>query len=240
KDIPYRIYGGLSFYQRKEIKDVLAYLRLIVNTKDEEALKRIINFPSRGIGATTMDRLTIAANHYNRSIYEVIENIAKINININRGIQTKLTNFLNMIKSFRVTSQSKDAFEMAELVAKKTGLLREMKKDGTPEGITRVENIEELLNGIQDFVEGQKEVADATGSLQEFLEDVALITDLDKDTADEDRVSLMTIHLAKGLEFPYVYIVGLEEDLFPSALSMNTRAELEEERRLFYVALTRA
>ncbi len=240
KDIPYRIYGGLSFYQRKEIKDVLAYLRLIVNTKDEEALKRIINFPSRGIGATTMDRLTIAANHYNRSIYEVIENIAKINININRGIQTKLTNFLNMIKSFRVTSQSKDAFEMAELVAKKTGLLREMKKDGTPEGITRVENIEELLNGIQDFVEGQKEVADATGSLQEFLEDVALITDLDKDTADEDRVSLMTIHLAKGLEFPYVYIVGLEEDLFPSALSMNTRAELEEERRLFYVAITRA
>lgn len=240
KDIPYRIYGGLSFYQRKEIKDVLAYLRLIVNPKDEEALKRVINFPARGIGTTTLDRLTIAANHYGRSIFEVMENIARIDLKINRGIQQKLINFVNMIKSFQITAQNENAFQVAEEVTRKTGLLQEMKKDGTPEGIMRVENIEELLNGIKDFVEEQKELADATGSLDEFLEDIALITDLDRETDDEDRVSLMTIHLAKGLEFPYVYIVGMEEDLFPSAMSMNTRAELEEERRLFYVALTRA
>lgn len=240
KDIPYKIYGGLSFYQRKEIKDVLAYLRLLINPQDEEALKRIVNFPARGIGATTMDRLVLAANHYNRSIFEVIEHIDRIDLKINKGIRNKLTNFLNMIKSFQITARRENAFVVAEEVTKKTGLLREMKKDGTPEGIMRVENIEELLNGIKDFVEEQKENPETTGSLAEFLEDVALITDLDRDISDEDRVSLMTIHLAKGLEFPFVYIVGMEEDLFPSAMSMNTRAELEEERRLFYVALTRA
>ena len=240
KDIPYRIYGGLSFYQRKEIKDVLAYLRLIINPKDEESLKRVINYPSRGIGQTTLDKLTLAANHYKRTIFEIIENIGKLDLQINKGTQTKLTNFVNMIKSFQVQNENLNAFEITEIVAKKTGLLQEFKKDGTPEGIARIENIEELLNGISDFVEGQKELVDATGSLSEFMEDVALATDLDKETADEDRVALMTSHLAKGLEFPYVYIVGLEEDLFPSAMSMNTRSELEEERRLFYVALTRA
>ncbi|MBZ9627841.1 UvrD-helicase domain-containing protein [Psychroflexus sp. CAK1W] len=240
KDIPYRIYGGLSFYQRKEIKDVLAYLRLIINPKDEESLKRVINYPSRGIGQTTLDKLTLAANHYKRTIFEIIENIAKLDLKINRGTQTKLVNFVNMIKSFQIQNEKLNALEITEIVAKKTGLLQEFKKDGTPEGIARIENIEELLNGISDFVEGQKELVDATGSLSEFMEDVALATDLDKETADEDRVALMTIHLAKGLEFPYVYIVGLEEDLFPSAMSMNTRSELEEERRLFYVALTRA
>ncbi len=240
RDIKYRIYGGLSFYQRKEIKDVLAYLRLIINPKDEEALKRIINYPARGIGATTVDKLVVAANHYDRSIFEVIENLDRINLKINSGTKTRLENFMNMIKSFQVTNQAADAFVLAEMVAKKTGLVQELKKDGTPEGIARIENIEELLNGIRDFVEGQKELADETGSLAEFLEDVALATDLDQDTGDDDRVALMTIHLAKGLEFPYVYIVGMEEDLFPSGMSMNTRAELEEERRLFYVALTRA
>ncbi|MDT7830359.1 3'-5' exonuclease [Pricia sp. S334] len=240
RDIPYRIYGGLSFYQRKEIKDVLSYLRLIINPKDEEALKRVINFPARGIGQTTMERLTLAANHYDRSIFEVIENLDKINLKINSGTQRKLEDFTNMIKSFQIMNENTDAFTLAEHVAKKSGLLLEFKKDGTPEGIGKMENIEELLNGIKDFVEGQKELADATGGLSEFLEDVALATDLDKDTGDDDRVALMTIHLAKGLEFPYVYIVGMEEDLFPSAMSMNTRSELEEERRLFYVALTRA
>ena len=240
RDIPYRIYGGLSFYQRKEIKDVLAYLRLIINPKDEEALKRVINFPARGIGQTTVDKLVVAANHYNRSIFEVVDNINKIELKINSGTKNKLHNFATMIKSFQITSESADAFVLAEHVAKKTGILLEFKKDGTPEGIARMENIEELLNGIQDFVEGQKEIDEATGSISEFLEDVALATDLDKDTGDDDRVALMTIHLAKGLEFPYVYIVGMEEDLFPSAMSMNTRSELEEERRLFYVALTRA
>ncbi|WP_010516642.1 ATP-dependent helicase [Croceivirga radicis] len=240
RDIPYRIYGGLSFYQRKEIKDVLAYLRLIINPKDEEALKRVINFPARGIGSTTVDKLTVAANHYGRSIFEVMENLDRINLKINSGTQRKLGDFVTMIKSFQIMNEAADAFALAEHVAKKTGLLLEFKKDGTPEGIARMENIEELLNGVKDFVEGQKEVADATGSLTEFLEDVALATDMDKDTEDDDRVALMTIHLAKGLEFPYVYIVGMEEDLFPSAMSMNTRSELEEERRLFYVALTRA
>ena len=240
KDIPYRIYGGLSFYQRKEIKDVLSYLRLLVNPKDEEALKRVINYPTRGIGQTTVDRLTLAANHYKRSIFEVIENLDRIDLKINKGTKNKLENFSNMIKSFQVLNQTADAFVVAETVAKKTGLLQELKKDGTPEGIARIENIEELLNGVRDFVEGQKELADATGSLAEFLEDVALATDMDKDTGDEDRVALMTIHLAKGLEFPFVYIVGMEEDLFPSAMSMNSRTDLEEERRLFYVALTRA
>ncbi|RIV33043.1 ATP-dependent DNA helicase [Flagellimonas lutimaris] len=240
RDIPYRIYGGLSFYQRKEIKDVLAYLRLIINTKDEEALKRVINFPTRGIGQTTVDKLLVAANHYGRSIYEVMEHLDKLNLNINAGTKRKLTDFVTMIKSFQIMNEGSDAFTLAEHVAKKTGLLLEFKKDGTPEGIAKMENIEELLNGIKDFVEGQKEIADATGSLTEFLEDVALATDMDKDIGDDDRVALMTIHLAKGLEFPYVYIVGMEEDLFPSAMSMNTRSELEEERRLFYVALTRA
>jgi DNA helicase-2/ATP-dependent DNA helicase PcrA len=240
RDIPYRIYGGLSFYQRKEIKDVLSYLRLVINPKDEEALKRIINFPARGIGGTTIDKLVVAANHYNRSIFEVMENIDKIDLKINSGTKRKLGDFVTMIKSFQIMNESADAFILAEHVAKKTGILLEFKKDGTPEGIGKMENIEELLNGIKDFVEGQKELDEATGSISEFLEDVALATDLDKDTGDDDRVALMTIHLAKGLEFPYVYIVGMEEDLFPSGMSMSTRSELEEERRLFYVALTRA
>jgi DNA helicase-2/ATP-dependent DNA helicase PcrA len=240
KDMPYRIYGGLSFYQRKEVKDVLAYLRLIVNSKDEESLKRVINYPTRGIGQTTLDKLILAANHYKRSIFEIIENIHKLDLPINKGIQTKLVNFINMIKSFKVIAEKQNAFELTETVIRKTGLLQEFKKDGTPEGISRVENLEELLNGIRDFVEGQNEIEDANGSLSEFLEDVALATDFDNEKGDDNRVSLMTVHLAKGLEFPYVFIVGMEEDLFPSAMSMNTRSELEEERRLFYVALTRA
>ncbi len=240
RDIPYRIYGGLSFYQRKEIKDLLSYLRLIINIKDEEALKRVINYPARGIGQTTVERLSVAANHYGRSIIEVIENLDKINLKINAGTKRKLEDFVTMIKSFQILNETADAFTLAEHVAKKTAILLELKKDGTPEGIARMDNIEELLNGIRDFVEGQREVADAKGDIGEFLEDVALATDLDNDTGDDDRVALMTIHLAKGLEFPCVYIVGMEEDLFPSGMSMNTRSELEEERRLFYVALTRA
>lgn len=241
RGLDYRIYGGLSFYQRKEIKDVLSYLRIIINPADEEALKRIINFPGRGIGQTTLDRLIIAANEHNKSIFEILKHIHELPININAGTKTKLQNFTTMIESFKVMSQSANAFDLAEHVCKVSGLIQEFKKDGTPEGISRMENIEELLNGIKDFVEGQQELADSTGSIAEFLEDVALATDLDNEEGeDSDKVALMTIHLAKGLEFPYVYIVGLEEDLFPSAMSMNTRDELEEERRLFYVALTRA
>jgi DNA helicase-2/ATP-dependent DNA helicase PcrA len=240
RDIPYRIYGGLSFYQRKEIKDVLSYLRIIINPADEEALKRIINFPPRGIGQTTIDKLIVAANGYKQSIFEVLDHINALEINVNSGTKRKLEDFVTLIKSYQVLNQTADVFELAEHVTRTSGLIREFNKDGTPEGITRMENIEELLNGMKDFVEGQKELADTTGSLAEFLEDVALATDLDADKGDSDHVALMTIHLAKGLEFPYVYIVGLEEDLFPSAMSMNTRSELEEERRLFYVALTRA
>lgn len=240
RDIPYRIYGGLSFYQRKEIKDVLCYLRLVINPKDEEALIRVINYPARGIGNTTIEKLTVAANHYKRSIFEVMEHIDKIDLKLTSGTKSKLQDFVTMIKSFQVINENQDAFYLADHVTKKTGLVQELKKDATPEGIARIENIEELLNGIKDFIEGQKEIDGARGALSEFLEDVALATDLDKDTGDDDRVALMTIHLAKGLEFPYVFIVGLEEDLFPSAMSLNTRSELEEERRLFYVALTRA
>jgi len=241
RGLDYRIYGGLSFYQRKEIKDVLSYLRLIINPADEEALKRIINFPGRGIGQTTIDRLIVSANEHNKSIFEILKHLHQLPININGGTKTKLQNFTTMIESFQVMSKTTNAFDLAEHVCKASGLIQEFKKDGTPEGITRLENIEELLNGIKDFVEGQQELADSTGSLAEFLEDVALATDLDNEEGDDsDKVALMTIHLAKGLEFPYVYIVGLEEDLFPSAMSMSSRSELEEERRLFYVALTRA
>ena len=240
RDIPYRIYGGLSFYQRKEIKDVLSYLRLVINPKDEEALMRVINYPARGIGDSTIEKLTVAANHYGRTVFEVMENIDRIDLKLNSGTKNKLTDFVTMIKSFQVINETQDAFYLSDHVAKKTGLIQELKKDATPEGIARIENIEELLNGIRDFIEGQKEIDGARGALSEFMEDVALATDLDKDTGDDDRVALMTIHLAKGLEFPHVFIVGMEEDLFPSAMSMNTRSELEEERRLFYVALTRA
>jgi DNA helicase-2/ATP-dependent DNA helicase PcrA len=240
RDIPYRIYGGLSFYQRKEIKDVLCYLRLVINPKDEEALVRVINYPARGIGDTTIEKLTVAANHYKRSVFEVMENIDKIDLKLNSGTKQKLEDFVTMIKSFQVINEQQDAFVLTEHVAKKTGLIQELKKDGTPEGIARIENIETLMGGIKDFIEGQREIDGARGALSEFLEDVALATDLDRDTGDDDRVALMTIHLAKGLEFPYVFVVGMEEDLFPSAMSLNTRSELEEERRLFYVALTRA
>lgn len=240
KDIPYRIYGGLSFYQRKEVKDVLAYLRLVLNPKDEEALKRIINYPARGIGDTTLDKLIVAANHYQRSIFEVMKNIDKTNIKVGSAIRSRLLDFVMMIESFQVSNQASDAFEIAELVTKKTGLYQELKKDGTPEGIARIENIEELLNGIRDFVEEQKQLEEGNASLATFMEDVALATDMDSDKGDDDRVALMTVHLAKGLEFPVVYIVGMEEGLFPSSMNFNTRSELEEERRLFYVALTRA
>ena len=241
RDIPYRIYGGLSFYQRKEIKDLLAYMRLIVNPKDEESLKRVINFPSRGIGQATLDKLIIGAKNHGISLFETVQNAPKLNLSLNAGTLKKLESFANLILSLQIENQNSNAFEISDKVTKKSGLVLELKKDGTPEGVSKIENIEELLNGIRDFVEGQKELAGAKGSLSEFLEDVALATDFDNEKeSDSDSVYLMTIHLSKGLEFPVVFIVGLEEDLFPSALSLSTRSELEEERRLFYVAMTRA
>ncbi len=241
RDIPYRVFGGLSFYQRKEIKDILAYLRILVNPKDEESLKRIINFPGRGIGQTTIDKLIIGAKEHQITLFEVIQACNSLPLGLNAGTQNKLQQFYTLIHSLQIENENANAFEIADKVIKRTGMINELKKDGTPEGVARIENIEELLNGIRDFTEGQLEIADATGSLTEFLEDVALATDFDNDKDEHaDRVSLMTVHLAKGLEFTNVFIVGMEEDLFPSALSLNTRSELEEERRLFYVALTRA
>ena len=240
RNIPYRIYGGTSFYQRKEIKDVTAYLRLILNSADEEALKRVINFPGRGIGQTTIDRLVVVANETGKTIFGLLKEIDTITININNGTKNKLKDFVTLIESYQVLNQTANAFDLAEHVTKTSGLIREFNKDGTPEGVMRLENVEELLNGIKDFVEGQLEIADSKDDLAEFLEDVALATDLDGDKGDPNHVALMTIHSSKGLEFNHVFVVGLEEDLFPSAMSMNTRSELEEERRLFYVALTRA
>ena len=240
KGIPFRIYGGLSFYQRKEIKDILAYLRLVINPKDDEALRRIINFPARGIGNTTMDKVLLAADHYKVALFDIVENVSKIDIKLNQGTKRKLEEFALKIRSFQALAKEKDAFELTDYIIKNTGLLQEYRKDITPEGLSRVENIQELMNAIQDFIDAQKEEPDADISLTFYLQDVALFTDLDKNDDDPNKVTLMTVHMAKGLEFPYIYIVGMEEDLFPSGMSVNTRSELEEERRLFYVALTRA
>jgi len=240
KNIDYKIYGGISFYQRKEIKDILSYLRILINPNDEEALKRIINYPARGIGATTIDKLTIAANHYKKSIFDIIKYIDKIDLKINSGTKNKLQNFMNMILRLQIEAKTKNAFEIAEIVVKQTQLIKDLEKDGTPETVSKVENVQELLNGIKDFITDKIEQGE-DASLTSFLEDVALATDFDaKKDNEKPSISLMTIHQSKGLEYLYVYIVGLEENLFPSAMSMNTRSELEEERRLFYVALTRA
>ena len=187
-----------------------------------------------------MNKLVVAAQEHNLSLFEVTDQANHLPLQIHAGAKTKLVNFATLIKSFQVANANQTAFETADMVTKKTGLVQELKKEGTPEAINRVENIEELLNGIRDFVDGQREIVDAKGSLVEFLADVALATDFDNEITDENSVSLMTVHLAKGLEFPHVFIVGMEDDLFPSAMNMNSRAELEEERRLFYVALTRA
>jgi len=240
KGIDYKIYGGISFYQRKEIKDILSYLRILINPNDEEAFKRIINYPARGIGATTIDKLTIAANHYKKSIFEIVKYIDKIDISINSGTKNKLQNFMNMMLRLQIESQTKNAFEIAEIVIKQAQLIKDLEKEGTPESVSKVENVQELLNGIKDFITDKIEQGE-DASLTTFLEDVALATDFDSNKDDDKpSVSLMTIHQSKGLEYMYVYIVGLEENLFPSAMSMNTRSELEEERRLFYVAITRA
>ena len=240
RNIPYRVYGGLSFYQRKEIKDVLAYLRLIINENDEEAFKRVINFPTRGIGQTTINKLVIAANNLNISLYNLCKELDKSDVNISSGIKLKIINFINIIETFKISAKTKNAFDIANEVVNDTGIIKTYSALTSIEDQAKIQNIEEMLNGIKDFVEIQKEIPESTGSISEFLEDVALATDLDKDDQDTNKVALMTIHLAKGLEFPIVYIVGLEENLFPSAMNLNSRNDLEEERRLFYVALTRA
>lgn len=241
KNIPYRIYGGLSFYQRKEVKDLLAYIRLTINSNDEEAFRRVINYPKRGIGDTTVEKLTVAANHHGVSVWEICGNLTYYPTGLNKPTQTKIQDFVTKINSFKVLAQKSGAFELATHIAKTSGLLRELSEDKTPEGISRTENIQELLNSVKEFTENQKEIEDGDPTIAGFMEDVALLTDADNDKdEDNNKVSLMTIHLAKGLEFPIVFIVGMEESLFPSMMSMGSRADLEEERRLFYVALTRA
>ena len=240
RNIPYRVYGGLSFYQRKEIKDVLAYLRLIINENDEEAFKRVINFPTRGIGQTTINKLVVQANTTNVSLFSLCKDLDRIEVNISTAIKSKVSNFINLIESFKISARTKNAFDIANEVVNNTGIIKTYSALTSIEDQAKIQNIEEMLNGIKDFVEIQKEIPESTGSISEFLEDVALATDLDKDDQDTNKVALMTIHLAKGLEFPIVYIVGLEENLFPSAMNLNSRNDLEEERRLFYVALTRA
>ncbi len=247
-NIPYRIYGGLSFYKRKEIKDMLAYYRLVINNRDEEALLRIINYPARGIGKTSCERLALEADRSKTSICEVIERMPDRLIDIPMPTQKKMNDFMVMIKSFSIQLKTRNAYELAREIASAAGILKELHEDKSPEGISRFENIEELLNAIHDFSEQQERLSltaenleNVPRTLDEFMQEVALLTDADTpDSEDPDHVSLMTIHAAKGLEFPYVYIVGMEENLFPSIQSLNSRADLEEERRLFYVALTRA
>ena len=248
-NIPYRIFGGLSFYQRKEIKDLLAYFRLTCNPQDEEALKRIINYPARGIGQTTIEKLVVQSSELKTSIWDLLTAfpergdttmLTQAASGIHGGTRKSLGDFVTMIQSYRTMLESHSAYALAEHIARTSGILKEFYTDRTPEGISRYENIQELLNGIKEFSDNPE--ADVPRTLPDFLIDVALLTDADKsdDPNDNDRVSLMTIHSAKGLEFPFVYVVGLEEDLFPNQMSMNSRQELEEERRLFYVAITRA
>ena len=237
KNIPYRVYGGLSFYQRKEIKDVLAYLRLLINNDDEQAFKRIINFPARGIGLTTLNKISIEAKKKSVSDYTYLKDYSKSSTILNNSTKNKLLDFVVMIESIKVKIESLDVFEITKEVLKQSGLYNLYKNDESMEGVNRIQNIEELLNGIKDFVENNDK---NQVSVSTFLQDVALATDQDNESNDKNKVALMTIHLAKGLEFPFVYIVGLEENLFPSAMNLNSRTELEEERRLFYVALTRA
>lgn len=319
QNIAYRIFGGLSFYQRKEIKDLLAYYRLAINSNDEESLKRIINYPARGIGDTTIDRIIVAANDHNISLWRVIENINEFDIGLNSGAKAKVDEFTVMIKSFSAMLQTHSAYDLGQYIAVHSGILRDLYADKSPEGVSRHENIQELLNGLKEFTESEIDINDigaeittekqdagdenqelriknqergdeeqdvrsrkqaeeqelkesgidtaingllfsfdeqkadienptveitgTTPTLDLFMRDIALMTDADKKTEteeDRNKVSLMTIHAAKGLEFPYVYVVGLEENLFPSQMSLTERADLEEERRLFYVAITRA
>jgi len=247
-NLDYKIYGGLSFYQRKEIKDLISYFRLAVNNKDEEALKRIINYPKRGIGANTIGKAMLCANENDTSLWDVLSNQNKFGLKINSGTSKKINDFIVLIKNFSIKVENTDAFELADEISKLSGLNNDLLIDNSVEGKVRYENIQELLNGIKEFSETSKEntdkddpAKDTFATLSDFLIDVALLTNADNEKEeDKDKITLMTIHSAKGLEFPYVFIVGVEENLFPSQLSLGSRSELEEERRLFYVALTRA
>ena len=240
--IPYRIYGGLSFYQRKEIKDVIAYFRLIANPNDEEAFKRIINYPARGIGDTTVGKIIQTAQAYGVSLWQVIKEPGLFPMDVSKGTMTKLQNFRQLIEGWIERLQTEDAYTLGHDIIMNSGISKDIYSGRNPEDLSRQENLEEFLGGMQDFVESRKEedMGDEV-YLPDFLQEVALLTDLDSDEGDSnDKVVLMTIHAAKGLEFPTVFVVGLEENIFPSPMCTNSMRELEEERRLLYVAITRA
>ena len=241
ENIPYRIYGGLSFYQRKEIKDIIAYFRVVANPDDEEALKRIINYPTRGIGDTTVSKISACAMRNQTSLWNVICNPVHCGLDVNKGTLTKLQHFRELISSF-IDHVEMDAYELGTEIIKGSGISADLYSDSTPEAVSRQENLEEFLSGMQDFVQGRKEEGrEQEVSLTDFLQEVSLLTDLDSEgEEDAHRVILMTVHSAKGLEFPTVFVVGLEENIFPSPMCTTSKRELEEERRLLYVAITRA
>ena len=241
KNIPYHIYGGLSFYQRKEIKDIIAYFRLAVNPNDEEAFKRVLNYPARGIGDTTLNKLVDAANRHKVSLWTVVNEPLAYGVDINKGTHTKLQGFRALIAGFVEAVPQKNAFELGKEIVFQSGIGREITQDRSPENLSRQENVEELMNGIHDFCATRQEEGNTHWLLSDYLSEVSLLTDQDSDRdADLPKVTLMTIHSAKGLEFRNVFVVGLEENLFPGASAASSYKELEEERRLFYVALTRA
>jgi DNA helicase-2/ATP-dependent DNA helicase PcrA len=238
-NIPYKVYGSLSFYQRKEIKDILGYFRLTVNPYDEEALRRIINYPARGIGQTTLSRLEEIAARQDKRIWDILLAIDEHAGVFNQGTIRKLKAFTALISGYRENLQTMEAFDLAYSIAESSGIMKDLHYENSPENLSKWENLHEILNGIKEFVESQEEAGD-TG-LESFLQSVSLLTDADNEKEeDRDKVTIMTAHSAKGLEYRFVYVTGLEEELFPSRMSSNTREELEEERRLFYVALTRA
>jgi DNA helicase-2/ATP-dependent DNA helicase PcrA len=240
--IPYRIYGGLSFYQRKEIKDVIAYFRLVANPNDEEAFKRIVNYPARGIGDTTIGKIIQTAQAYGVSLWQVIKEPVLFPMDVSKGTMTKLQNFRELIEGWMGRMTTEDAYTLGHDIIMNSGISKDIYSGRNPEDISRQENLEEFLSGMQDFVESRREEDQGDQVyLSDFLQEVALLTDLDSDDGDSnDKVTLMTIHSAKGLEFPTVFVVGLEENIFPSPMCTNSMRELEEERRLLYVAITRA
>ncbi len=241
RNIPYKVYGGLSFYQRKEIKDLLAYFRLMVNHNDEEALKRIINYPARGIGKTSLDKILKCSADKNVAPWEVITTPDKYKIEINKGIQKRINSFAEQIDHFTSQLKEKDAYDLAKEVASKTGILKDLHDPESPEIMSKYDNVQELLNGIREFTSANTSEENEIPGMAEYLQNVSLLTDQDTETKkDKEKVTLMTVHSAKGLEFEYIYVAGLEEKLFPSYMSVDDPKDLEEERRLFYVAVTRA
>ncbi len=239
--LPYRIYGGLSFYQRKEIKDVIAYFRLAVNPNDEEAFKRVINYPARGIGQTTVAKILATATQHEVSLWSVINNPEQYGLGVNKGTLTKIGVFREMIETFIENAQKMPANQIGTMIVKQSGIIADIYQDTTPENLSRQENVEELINGMQDFCDMRMEEGNENISLSDYLSEVSLMSDVDSDKGDDEhKVTLMTIHSAKGLEFGTVFVVGLEEGLFPSDMVSGNPREMEEERRLFYVAITRA